>query len=126
MIHTTVVARYTQSTQPLDIPCLCSSRNHFVPELVRPLDVRPGLFFIYYCFFLFKLSITFLDKCHTSGFNALIISEMKFYMKMMNGRCRNLGWFRSEIKSHIPCSLILIYSLRQYYYSNQPWIYNTP
>ena len=38
MIHTTVVARYTPFyTQPLDITCLCSPRNHFVPDLVRPL-----------------------------------------------------------------------------------------
>ena len=57
---------------------LCSSRNLFVPELVRPLACSPRL--VFYVLF-FKLSIPYigsLDKSHTGAFNALIQQVVTF------------------------------------------------
>ena len=77
------------------IPTL-SSQNQFVPRLVSPLVlfVRPGLFDIYYCLFIFQIINSFqfgsLDECHT--FSALILHKDEIGLKPAE------NWMRMRVE----------------------------
>ena len=78
------------------VTLLYSFRNQFVSELVRPLACLSRLvvillllfiYLFYLFFFFFKLSIPYIgsiDKCHTSAFNALIISILSLVLLTRN------------------------------------------
>ena len=97
MIHTTVVARYTPASHLHT--WMCSSRNQFVPEPVRPMTFlsRLVLHILSFFFFFFKLSS---DKCHTSAFNALIFFPFPFFFKI----------FRVSFDKICFCDLLLVIS----------------